>query len=167
MYAFRAAHAAHDARKRADERSPEGQRIISGIRSRQRAVTEQILRQEVSRDLRSLLNTIALSSTVDLSEHPAVAASIINYGVPDLGTTTLDEGSADKVRNDIVTALRNFEPRVIADTVKVTRDHSVDTAELKIRFVIRADLMCNPAPVPVEFTADLEFSSGLFSIGRL
>jgi type VI secretion system protein ImpF len=167
MYAFRAAHAAHDARKPPEERVVDGDRVVSGARSRQRAVTEQILRQEVSRDLGNLMNCIALSSTVDLTKTPAVARSIINYGLPDIGAATLDHRTADKIRNDIVVALNCFEPRVIADTVHVERDTSVDEAELKIRFLIRADLMCNPAPVPVQFVADLEFSSGVFSIGRL
>jgi type VI secretion system protein ImpF len=36
-----------------------------------------------------------------------------------------------------------------------------------MRFVVRADLMCEPLNVPVEFVADLELDSGNISVGRI
>src|SRR5690349_10716765 len=116
MHAFRSAHAAHDARKKLDETTPDGERVVSGLRSRQRAVTEQILRQEVSRDLGNLMNSIALSSSIDLSRTPAVARSILNFGLPDIGAGTLEDGTVDKIRRDIVQAIRRFEPRIMPET---------------------------------------------------
>src|SRR5258708_4140900 len=67
MYAFRSAHEAGDARMRLDQRDESGERIVASRKSPiQAAITEPLLRREVSRDLEALMNTIALESTQDL-----------------------------------------------------------------------------------------------------
>ena len=43
----------------------------------------------------------------------------------------------------------------------------VDASELQIRFLVRADLKCDPLNVPVEFVADVEVESGKVKIDRL
>ena len=69
MHAFRAAHQAKDAAKTVDMRTESGDRVIAGRRLRARQViTEPVLRREVSRDLADLLNTVAMESTVDMTE---------------------------------------------------------------------------------------------------
>ena len=73
MLAFRAAHEARDARKKLDLRDQSGERIIAGRRSTGRhPISEALLRREVSHDLETLLNTIALESTLDL-RRPRIA----------------------------------------------------------------------------------------------
>jgi type VI secretion system protein ImpF len=39
--------------------------------------------------------------------------------------------------------------------------------ELKLRFVVQADLRCDPLNVPVEFIADVDLDSGGIQINRL
>jgi len=52
MLAFRAAHAARDAKTKVDLRNQHGERIIAGRRAGGRApVPEAVLRKEVARDL--------------------------------------------------------------------------------------------------------------------
>jgi type VI secretion system protein ImpF len=63
--------------------------------------------------------------------------------------------------------LRDFEPRLVSDTIRIARDQSVRSEELKVRFVVRADLSCVPLNVPVEFLADIEVDTGKISINRL
>ena len=53
------------------------------------------------------------------------------------------------------------------ETVAVTRDTDVETSELRLRYVVRADLMCTPVNVPVEFFADVEFDTGSIVVSRL
>jgi type VI secretion system protein ImpF len=43
----------------------------------------------------------------------------------------------------------------------------VGAEELKVRFVVQAELHCEPVNVPVEFVADIEFESGSIHIQRL
>ena len=167
MYAFRSAHAERDAKKKLDLRDEAGERIIAGRRASARvAITEATLRREVARDLDSLMNTIALESSEDLEEFPAVRKSIINFGLPDIAHRSIDELAVDNINGELKSALMNFEPRLVPDSIQIARDTGVDPDELKIRFIVRAELFCDPLNVPVEFVADLELD-GQFAIRRL
>jgi type VI secretion system protein ImpF len=167
MHAFRAAHAARDARKPVELRNEQGDRVIAGRRLRPRQViTEPMLRQEVGRDLDNLLNSVALESTLDLTDAPHVRKSILNYGIPDIADRTIDEARVDHIPEEIREALINFEPRLAAASVRVTRDTSIDAVELKVRFIVRADLTCDPVHVPVEFVAEV-IDAGKIVVNRL
>jgi type VI secretion system protein ImpF len=156
MHVFRAAHEAKDAKKKLDIRTEAGDRVIAGRRLRPRQViTESVLRREVARDLDALLNSVALESSVDMSSVPHARKSIINFGLPDITHRTIDEYAVNSIPAEIKTAIINYEPRLAAASLDVVRDTSVDAAELKVRFVVRGDLNCDPVHVPVEFVADV------------
>jgi type VI secretion system protein ImpF len=61
----------------------------------------------------------------------------------------------------------NYESRLIRNTIHVTRDNTVDAADLKVRFIVRADLFCEPVNVPIEFVAEVEVDTGKIMINRL
>jgi type VI secretion system protein ImpF len=168
MYAFRAAHAARDATKKMDLRDEAGERVIAGRRSVARApITESVLRREVAHDLESLMNTIALESAEDLTGLDEVRKSILNYGLPDIVHRSLDEGSVSDVKGEIEGALLRFEPRLVPNSIRAKRDTAVAANELKVRFLVTAELCCEPVNVPIEFVADLELENGSFQIHRL
>ena len=168
MFAFRSAHAARDAKKKLDLRDEAGERIIASRRSTARgAITEPLLRREVATDLASLMNTIALESSVNLDAHRFVRNSVLNFGFPDLVHRSIDELSTNDIVGELQAVLTHFEPRLLPASIHVTRDMTVDKAELKIRFVVNAELACEPLNVPVEFIADVEFDSGKIVINRL
>jgi type VI secretion system protein ImpF len=167
MHAFRAAHKDRDARKNVELRNEQGDRVIAARRLRPRQViTEPVLRQEVGRDLEALLNCIALESTVDLTGLPDVRKSILNYGIPDIANRTIDEITVDQIPEEIRAALIIFEPRLAAASIRVSRDMSIDPVELKVRFIVRADLTCEPVHVPVEFVAEV-IDAGKIIVNRL
>jgi type VI secretion system protein ImpF len=168
MYVFRAAHEAKDAKQTVDVRTAAGERLIAGRRLRPRQViTESVLRREVLRDLEALLNAVALESSIDMTETPYARKSIINFGLPDVSHRTIDENAVDRnIPTEIKTAIVNYEPRLAAASLEVERDTTVDTVELKVRFVLRADLSCDPVHVPVEFVADV-VDTGKITISRL
>jgi type VI secretion system protein ImpF len=167
MYVFRAAHEAKDAAKKVDLRNEAGDRIVAGRRLRARqAITESLLRREVSRDLEALLNTIALESTVDMTGVPHVRKSILNFGIPDVTRRTIDEVGVNDIPEEIRAAIVAYEPRLAAASLHIERDKSVDSAELKVRFIVRADLTCDPVHVPVEFIADV-IDTGKIVVNRL
>jgi type VI secretion system protein ImpF len=168
MYAFRAAHAARDTRTKLDLRDEDGERIIASRRSiRRGAITEPLLRREVSLDLEALLNTIALESSVDLSDFEHVRRSVLNFGLPDIAHRSIDEASVGDIPEEIRAALMAHEPRLVPSSLAVDRDLSVDSKQLKVRFTVRADLLCDPVNVPVEFLADVELDSGKIVVSRL
>ena len=168
MHAFRAAHAARDATKKIDLRDEAGERIIAGRRAVSRApITESALRREVANDLESLMNTVALESAEDLRDFAHVRKSILNFGLPDLVHRSVDDAGVDDVKNEIETVLMHYEPRLAPGSIHAARDRSVDPTELKIRFIVRAELRCDPVDVPVEFIADLDVDGNVIQINRL
>jgi type VI secretion system protein ImpF len=168
MFAFRGAHAARDAKKKIDLRDESGDRIIASRRSSVRgSITEPVLRREVSLDLGALMNTISLESSLDIEEFDHVRKSVLNFGFPDLVHRSIDESSVADIRGEIQHCLSTFEPRLLPGSVKVERDETVDKTELRIRFLVNAELACDPVNVPVEFVADVELDSGKILINRL
>jgi len=167
MHVFRTAHEAKDAKRIIDQRNDAGERVIASRRLRARQIiTESMLRREVSRDLDALLNTVALDATVDMDNAPHVRKSILNFGLPDIAIRTIDENGLDEIPAEIRAAIVNFEPRIASDTLRIERDKELDPVELKIRFVIRGELVCHPVHVPVEFVADI-VEAGKIVVNRL
>jgi type VI secretion system protein ImpF len=167
MQVFRAAHQAQDAARKIDIRNEAGERIVAGRRLPARqVVTEAVLRQEVARDLDALLNSVAIESTLDLEAMPFVRKSILNFGLPDISHRTIDEIGIRKIPEEIKTAIVNFEPRLEGASLHIERDMSIDQTELRVRFIVRADLTCDPVHVPVEFTAEI-IESGKVVVNRL
>jgi len=167
MRAFRDAHQARDARAKLELRDEGGERIVAGRRSAARSITEAAMRSDVARDLETLLNTVNLGSAISLQGFDYVRRSILNFGFPDLAHRSIDEISVDDVKGELETVLIDFEPRLVSQSVRVMRDETLDPAELKVRFVVRAELYCEPVNAPIEFFADLELETGKILLNRL
>lgn len=168
MHAFRSAHAARDAKVKHEVRTADGERVITGRRTFGRSpVTDSVLRREVAIDLETLMNTIAMESSDDLSEFAHVRKSILNFGLPDVSSRTLEDEGVQTIGKDIEEALFNFEPRLDRRSVQARRDESIGHEQLKLRFVVKADLRCEPVNIPVEFVADLDLQSGAIQLSRL
>ena len=171
MWAFRDAHQERETRKSMEAQKDQGEVVVPGRRSApQASVNEIVLRREVWRDLELLLNTISLeSSEPAVAEFAEVRNSVLNFGLPDMTHRAMDElkRNDNAVEREMEGALQAFEPRLLQGSVRVKRDVQVDAAELKLRYVIRADLSCKPVDIPVEFTAEVELDSGKVVVNRL
>lgn len=168
MHPFRAAFEAKDARKKLDLRDESGERVIAARRSpARRAVTDSMLRKELATDLDNLLNTINLAAADDIDDFAHVKRSILNYGIPDTTKYSVGEIAVGDIAKKIEQALKCYEPRLIEDSIKIERDDMDGDRDINVRFIVRADMFCNPVNIPVEFVADLEFDSGKIQINRL
>src|SRR5262245_25841231 len=78
------------------------------------------LRQSVLRDVGWLLNTVHLQASQDLDAWPEVATSTVNYGIPDLAGTSAAGKNTLELERAVRQSVLNFEPRILAHTVKVT-----------------------------------------------
>ncbi len=166
MHAFRAAHARKDAKESVDIRV-EGERVIASRRLTARApISESELRRLVGVDILALLNTTNLESADDLSSAPEVRRSILNYGLPDLSWRTLDEHNVVDIAREVEVALTDFEPRLAPGSVKAQRDLNVKPDEMRIRFLVKAELRAQPVNVQLEFVAEVEVDSGKIKIDR-
>lgn len=165
MFAFREAHRSKDAKVQLALRDAQGERIIAGRRAAPRAaITESKLRQEIAIDLEVLVNTINFASSTDLSGLEHVRRSVLNHGFPDITNRSIDEYRVGSIKDELAEVLVGYEPRLIKQSIAVERDETIDNAELKIRFVVRADLNCEPLNVPVQFVADVELDTGKIAI---
>ncbi|MCK0195928.1 type VI secretion system baseplate subunit TssE [Ancylobacter sp. 6x-1] len=165
MHAFRAASEARDARLALDLRDTSGERVIAGRRTAARgAVNEQVLMSEILRDLETLLNTVQMGSTQNLEGCDEVARSILNFGLPDLVHRTVEEDAISEIVGEIETAIRRYEPRVRARTLDVRRDTTLDAEDMKIRFLLSAEIVLDERNIPVEFVADIATDSGKITV---
>jgi type VI secretion system protein ImpF len=167
IQAFRGAHQERDAKLPVDLRDG-GERVLSSRRVSARAtIAESELRKLVSSDLLALMNTTNLDSAEDLSAAPEVRRSVLNFGFPDLASRSIDERTVSDISREIETTLAAFEPRLARGSIKVRRDDTVAAEELRVRFIVSAELRVQPVNVPVEFAAEVEIDSGKVRIERL
>lgn len=166
MWAFRAMDDPdYKAAQARQQEAGKSQSLKSGRRlSRSYGISEQTLISEVRRDLQSLLNTVNLNSSQDLSDFPEVENSILNYGLPDLSVHIVDSIRIEKLADDIKQALIRFEPRMDPRTLKVVRDEEDASETFKVRFIIKADIRCDPVRVGTEFVADVDPALGRIKI---
>ncbi|GAB4512858.1 MAG: type VI secretion system baseplate subunit TssE [Roseibium sp.] len=165
MWAFRATEDPDYKASQTRQKENGDRNLRSGRRlSRSYGVSEHTLLAEVRRDLQALLNTVNLNSTQDLSDFPEVETSIINFGLPDLSVHVVDTVRIDRLADDIREALIRFEPRMDPRTLQVLRDENSDGDTFKVRFLIKAEIRCDPIRVGSEFIADVDPAFGRIKI---
>jgi type VI secretion system protein ImpF len=125
----------------------------------QQALTMQQLRQAVLRDLAWLLNTTNLVATDDLNDFPRIAASTLNFGVPGFAGLVAAAERVSSLESAIATAIRNFEPRIRPDSLRVrAREAHEDHAVPTLVFDIQGELWAQPVPQQLflETSIDIE-----------
>jgi type VI secretion system protein ImpF len=126
------------------------------------AVTRAQMRDIVQRDLAFLLNTTSIEDLIDRKRHPHAASSTVNFGVPALAGAFTATRKWEDIEKIIRTAISEFEPRLISDSLSIAPLAGVDAdvhynvLAFEIRCMIRMD------PYPLEFmvqsSLDLETS---------
>ncbi len=129
-------------------------------------VSDGELLQSVCRDLGTLLNAVNFAGGTDLTAFPQVRSSILNFGFPDLAHRSIDKGTITQIGAELAAALSMFEPRLARDSIRCICDERVEADMLRIRFIVSADLDCDPLNVPVTFFADLERDTGKILVQR-
>lgn len=126
-----------------------------------RAMSTAELRASVLRDLSNLLNAHALYGCSSLAAHPLAAASVVNYGMRDLTGTARSSLDLTALAREIERAIRRFEPRVIADTLRVKPlDAGEATGRTAVAFLVDGDLWAQPYPERLYFKTELDLESG-------
>lgn len=121
---------------------------------------EAELRKCVIRDIAWILNDIHFAAAVPLDDYPEVRTSVLNQGVPDLTSMTVNRGTFEQRARDLTEAIRNFEPRLIAQSVNVSFDKAVTDDENKLRFVIQGELRGAIDDRYVEFKTSVALDTG-------
>ena len=122
-----------------------------------RVLSMRELRAAVLRDLQWLFNTGHLESVEDLDPYPEIKKTVLNYGLPDMGRYTNLAQEASAIERVLAEAIRNFEPRIIPDTLRVDvlppekrRDPNT------LAFEIHGELWAQPLPLRLFLQTELD-----------
>jgi type VI secretion system protein ImpF len=127
----------------------------------QRVMTKQQLRQAVLRDLAWLFNAVQPMGKL-AERYPAVADSVLNFGLPPLSGQLASRIDVSLLERRIREAIVRFEPRILADTLQVRalefddvmRTHNV------IEFEIRGLLWAEPVPLELLLRTQIDLEVG-------
>jgi len=126
-----------------------------------RAASISMYRESLKRDVEWLLNT-RQPVIPELESYPATAASVLNYGLPDLHSFG---GSAGKDQNALTSALekciRTFEPRINLPRVYLTRS---DPLSRSLKFHIEGQVFYENMDEEIKFDTVLELISGEYEV---
>ncbi|MGF6760235.1 type VI secretion system protein ImpF [Paraburkholderia sp. GAS33] len=134
----------------------------------ERVITALRLREYVTRDIAWLLNCTRQWSSEESAGFTHAGKSVLNFGIPDLTGTALSGIDIALLQERIRSALRDFEPRLIAGTVQVSvePDHArMDSRSL--RFRIEADMWAQPMPLGLYLRTDVDLETGEFHVSQL
>lgn len=116
------------------------------------------LRECVQRDLSWLLNSTSLDTLQDLSRHPHVARSVVNYGMPTLSGRLASSVDIATAAQRIREAVVNFEPRL--SRVQVIPETKERNEEITLSFRIEAQLWGQPVPQHLVLRTSIDVESG-------
>jgi type VI secretion system protein ImpF len=137
----------------------EPQRAAEG--REQRVISPSRLRECVSRDLSWLLNCVQMDNEQKLAAFPEVAASVVNYGIPDLTGLELAGLDVSQLQQRLRAAILAYEPRLIANTLQVTVHAHAERMDRKsLVFEIRSDMWAQPIPLALYLKTEVDLETG-------
>lgn len=162
---FRQAFEEHDGRATSKSHSEAGglntvAEVSGRSNARRLGVDEDSLRDHVREHLATLMNTIRLDATVDLDDAPHVAKSVVNYGFQDLSNLTRSELTSHAIATSIKQSLADHEPRLVKGSIDVKIVTLDGDNYQRVAVHVTADLIADPADIPVEFRADVDTGAG-------
>jgi predicted component of type VI protein secretion system len=122
----------------------------------ERAVVTEPFHTLLCRDIEALLNQTARR----IPEHcsPAVAASVINYGLPPLVGQQLDDRCVEGLARHVHTALSRFEPRLDSRSIKVQPQRLSRDEPGICRLTVNARLLLDSGHAARDSRVDLQVS---------
>ena len=126
-----------------------------------RSASISMYRESLKRDVEWLLNT-RQPVIPELEDYPATAASVFNFGLPDIHSF---DGSKGKEQNALTVALekciRIFEPRISQPRVFLTR---TDLLSRSLKFHIEGQIVYENMNEEIKFDTTLELISGEYEV---
>lgn len=122
--------------------------------------TESELRNCVIRDIAWIFNDVNFAAAIPLDDYPEVRTSVLNQGVPDLASMTVNKETFDQRTRELTDAVRAYEPRLIGQSIAVAFAQSTADDENKLRFVIQGELKGAVDDRFIEFKTSVALDSG-------
>lgn len=123
------------------------------------------LRECVIRDLSWLLNCTHAEADRPLDDYPHVARSVFNYGIPDLAGAMLADVDLDHLERRIREAVLAFEPRLTAQTLRVTvRADGRRMDRRSLVFDIESEMWAQPLPLKLYLKTEVDLETGRLEV---
>lgn len=131
-----------------------------------RVMSKAQLRQAVLRDLTWLLNAVQPLPAAVARANPAVAASVLNYGLPPMSGRQISRLDVHQLRRDIRAAIERFEPRILRETLEVRALPGRPRLEAhnRLEFEISGQLWGQPMPIELLLRTAVDLESGLVEL---
>lgn len=120
----------------------------------------RLYRESIKRDVEYLLNT-RCPPIPDIALYPKAAASVVNYGLPDISSFSDSAGDQSALLAALVQTLRRFEPRIQNVRVMVVRTESLARS---LRFHIEGRIQFDTTVENIEFDTVLELTRGEYEV---
>ncbi|NTV94552.1 MAG: type VI secretion system baseplate subunit TssE [Thiobacillus sp.] len=126
-----------------------------------RSYSSSRLRESVLRDLNWLFNATQ-HDDAGLEDYPQVRRSVVNYGIPALSGRPAAALNLREVEQMLRRSIIDFEPRLLADTVRVKVETNEDrfTRHNVVSFRIEAQMWAQPYPLDLLLRTELDMESG-------
>lgn len=132
-----------------------------------RVISAQRLRECVIRDLSWLLNCTHGGASLVSDATPRVASSVLNYGVPDLTGVARSGLDAARLERELRTAILAFEPRLIADTLRVQVRVDADRMDGRaLVFDIQSEMWAQPIPLNLYLKTEVDLETGRMDVSE-
>jgi type VI secretion system protein ImpF len=121
------------------------------------------LKEAVARDLERLLNTRMWlpPSADDLEGLDEARSSLITYGIPELSVYSwANQEDAKQIAALVTKAIRTFEPRLVARTVRCEILPAEDISDFALKLRIEGLLHVDPISEHVTFDSGADFAGG-------
>ena len=131
----------------------------------QRLMSKQQMRNAVLRDLSWLFNATQMKERI-VEAYPALADSVLNYGLPALSGQQASKVDIGALERTIRQAILRFEPRILPESLEVKAietDNVLDTHNM-IEFQIRGHLWAQPVPLEILLRTQVDLEAGLVSV---
>jgi type VI secretion system protein ImpF len=134
--------------------------VEPGSQSREGVAIGNPLRESIRRELALLFNSTALAASEPFAQLPHAEESTLNYGLPDLAGKTASSLDERWLAAQLTRAIRSFEPRLQADSVRVrVRPHRAVSHNV-VSFEIDAALQHSLGADNIELDSELDLESG-------
>ncbi len=132
-----------------------------------RVISTREYREGLLRDLGWLLNAACHPPKDGLEAYPAVAKSVLNYGMPELAGATASSVGPEEIEAIVRSAIRAYEPRILPRTLEVTAVEEGDAgAPHVVRIEIRAEVWNVPMPYELYIRTEVDLETGRFDVNE-
>jgi type VI secretion system protein ImpF len=135
----------------------------------QRVMSRSRVRQAVLRDLAWLFNSNQPGHAIDFGAAPYARQSVLNFGLPALAGSSASMLEAADLERAIREAIRDFEPRILPETLRVRallNPESIDHHNV-VGIEIQGQLWAQPVPLELLVRTEIDLETGKVEISDL